>query len=140
MTSSRPGAAAHRCPGQLTAGWRVVTGVTWGLVFVAFAGVWKVSRELGLSTWWLGPIGEPQPVFVLLLPFVAPVAMVVAALNDVRWLPVAGLVASAVTAVIGFGDSIGPAAGRRRAGDRRCRGGGLGRQLRRSVSSREHAS
>ncbi len=91
-------------PGQLTGGWRIVTGVTWGLVFVAFAAVWKVSRELGLSTWWLGPIGEPQPVFVLLLPFVAPVAMVVATLNNARRLPVAGLVASAVTAAIGLGD------------------------------------
>jgi hypothetical protein len=88
----------------LTGGWRIVTAVTWGLVFIAFAAVWKVSRELGLSTWWLGPIGEPQPVFVLLLPFVAPVAMVVATLNQTRWLPIAGLVASAVTAAVGLGD------------------------------------
>jgi hypothetical protein len=88
----------------LTGGWRLVTAVTWGLVFIAFAAVWKVSRELGLSTWWLGPIGEPQPVFVLLLPFVAPVAMVVATLNHTRWLPIAGLVASAVTAAVGLGD------------------------------------
>jgi hypothetical protein len=88
----------------LTGGWRLVTAVTWGLVFIAFAAVWKVSRELGLSTWWLGPIGEPQPVFVLLLPFVAPVAMVVATLNHTRWLPIAGLVASAVTAAVGVGD------------------------------------
>jgi hypothetical protein len=88
----------------LTGGWRIVTAVTWGLVFIAFAAVWKVSRELGLSTWWLGPIGEPQPVFVLLLPFVAPVAMVVATLNHTRWLPIAGLVASAVTAAVGLGD------------------------------------
>jgi hypothetical protein len=88
----------------LTGGWRLVTAVTWGLVFITFAAVWKVSRELGLSTWWLGPIGEPQPVFVLLLPFVAPVAMVVATLNHTRWLPIAGLVASAVTAAVGLGD------------------------------------
>jgi hypothetical protein len=88
----------------LTGGWRLVTAVTWGLVFIAFAAVWKVSRELGLSTWWLGPIGEPQPVFVMLLPFVAPVAMVVATLNHTRWLPIAGLVASAVTAAVGLGD------------------------------------
>jgi hypothetical protein len=88
----------------LTGGWRLVTAVTWGLVFITFAAVWKVSRELGLSTWWLGPIGEPQPVFVLLLPFVAPVAMVVATLNQTRWLPIAGLVASAVTAAVGLGD------------------------------------
>jgi len=91
-------------PGQLTRGWRIVTGVNWGMVFVAFTAVWKVSRELGLSTWWLGPVGEPQPVFVLLLPFVAPSAMLLATLNNVRWLPVGGLVASAGTAAIGVGD------------------------------------
>jgi hypothetical protein len=91
-------------PGQLTRGWRIATGVTWGLVFVALIAVWKVSRELGLSTWWLGPVGEPQPVVVTLLPFVAPVAMLVATLNNARWLPWAGLVASAGTAAIGIAD------------------------------------
>jgi hypothetical protein len=91
-------------PGQLTPGWRIATGVTWGLVFVAFTAVWKVSRELGLSTWWLGPIGEPQPVFVLLLPFVAPGLVVLATLNNARRLPWAGLLASTVTAAIGVGD------------------------------------
>ena len=91
-------------PGPLTFGWRVVTAVTWGLVFVAFAGVWKVSRELGLATWWLGPVGEPKPVFVLLIPFVAPAAMVIATLNNARRLPVAGLVASAATAAIAVPD------------------------------------
>jgi hypothetical protein len=91
-------------PGQLTPGWRIATGVTWGLVFVAFSAVWKVSRELGLSTWWLGPVGEPQPIFVLLLPFVAPGLMVLATLNNSRRLPWAGLVASAITVAIGIGD------------------------------------
>jgi hypothetical protein len=73
-------------------------------VFVAFTAVWKSSRELGLSTWWLGPVGEPQPVVVMLLPFVAPVAMLLATLNNARWLPWAGLVASAGTAAIGIAD------------------------------------
>ncbi len=91
-------------PGQLTRGWRIATGVTWGLVFVAFTAVWKSSRELGLSTWWLGPVGEPQPVVVMLLPFVAPVGMLLATFNNVRWLPWAGLVASAGTAAIGIAD------------------------------------
>jgi hypothetical protein len=101
----RPGGAPSApAPGQLTRGWRIATGVTWGLVFVAFTAVWKSSRELGLSTWWLGPVGEPQPVVVMLLPFVAPVAMLLATLNNVRWLPWAGLVASAGTAAIGVAD------------------------------------
>ena len=51
--------------------------------------MWKTSRELGLSTWWLGPVGEPQPIFVTMLPFVAPLAMVLLAVNNV---PVAALV------------------------------------------------
>jgi hypothetical protein len=101
----RPGGTPSApAPGQLTRGWRIATGVTWGLVFVAFTAVWKSSRELGLSTWWLGPVGEPQPVVVMLLPFVAPVAMLLATLNNVRWLPWAGLVASAGTAAIGIAD------------------------------------
>jgi hypothetical protein len=91
-------------PCQLTPGWRIATGVTWGLVFVAFTAVWKVSRELGLSTWWLGPVGEPAPIFVLLLPFVAPALMVLATLSNSRRLPWAGLAASALTAAIGIGD------------------------------------
>jgi hypothetical protein len=78
--------------------------VTWVLVFVAFTAVWKVSRELGLSTWWLGPVGQPRPLPVNLLPFVAPAAMVVAALNNARRLPWAGLAASAACAAVGLGD------------------------------------
>jgi hypothetical protein len=81
-----------------------VTGAAWILVFVAFTGVWKASRDLGLATWWLGPISQPRPVFVMLLPFVAPAAMVIAALNNARWLPWFGLAASAVCAAVGLGD------------------------------------
>ena len=74
------------------------------MVFVAFTGVWKASRELGLATWWLGPLSQPQPVFVMLLPFVAPAAMVVATLNTARRLPWYGLTASAACAAVGIGD------------------------------------
>ncbi len=91
-------------PGQLTPFWRVATIATWVLVFVAWSGVWKASRELGVATWWLGPDGEPQPIFVTLLPFVAPLAMVLLALNNVRRLPWFGLAAAAVSAVIAIVD------------------------------------
>lgn len=91
-------------PGQLTPGWRFVTVAAWVMVFVAFSGVWKVSRELGLATWWLGPISEPQPLFVLLAPFAAPTVMVVAGLRNLRRLPWYGLLASAVCAAIAIGD------------------------------------
>ena len=40
----------------------------------------------------------------MLLPFVAPVVMAVATLNNTRWLPFWGLAASAVGAAIGIAD------------------------------------
>ncbi len=76
----------------------------WGATFAAQAGVWKASRELGLSTWWRGPISDPQPFLITLIPFVGPAAMAVAALYGVRRLPWYGLAASAVTAAVGLGD------------------------------------
>jgi hypothetical protein len=82
----------------------MATAAVWILVFVAWSGVWKASRELGVATWWLGPDGDPQPLFIMLLPFVAPLVMVVLALNNVRLLPIYGLVAAAGCAVIGIVD------------------------------------
>jgi hypothetical protein len=90
--------------GELSAGWRVVTGVTWVLVVVALGSVWKTSDQLGLSTWWLGPRGRPNSLVVQLLPFVPAVLMVLAALNHVKYLPWFGLGASALVIVTGLFD------------------------------------
>jgi len=90
--------------GQLTFGWRMVTVATWVLVFVAWSGVWKASRELGIATWWLGPVGSPRPFPVLLLPFIAPGVMVALALNNSRRLPWYGLTAAAIGLAIGIAD------------------------------------
>ena len=73
-------------------------------MFVAYSGVWKASRELGLATWWLGPVSAPKPIFVMLLPFVAPAAMVMAALGNARRLPWYGLLASAVALLVALPD------------------------------------
>jgi hypothetical protein len=91
-------------PGQLAGGWRAVTAVVWALVFVAFIAVWKTSRELGLSTWWLGPLGDPRPWFVIVLPFLPPVAMVLLVANNSRWLPWAGLGSAAWLAIVAVFD------------------------------------
>jgi hypothetical protein len=90
--------------GQLTRTWQLATVAMWGATFVAFGGVWKASRELGLSTWWRGPSSDPQPFLVTLIPFVGPAVMVVAALYGVRRLPWYGLAVSAVTILVGLGD------------------------------------
>jgi len=82
----------------------VATAATWLLVIVAFIGVWNTSRQLGVALWWLGPDGEPQPVFITLLPFLAPLVVIVLALNNVRHLPWFGLAAAAATSAFGFVD------------------------------------
>lgn len=81
-----------------------LTACLWGFVFLALTGVWKASQELGLATWWLGPFSEPNSPVLRLLPFYAPTAMVIASVSNLRWLPWAGLGASAVTMVIGAVD------------------------------------
>jgi hypothetical protein len=82
----------------------VATTATWVLVIVAFIGVWNTSRQLGVALWWLGPDGEPQPAFIVLLPFVAPLVVIVLALNNIRHLPWFGLASAAATSVFGFVD------------------------------------
>ena len=82
----------------------MATAATWVLVIAAFIGVWNTSRQLGVALWWLGPDGEPQPVFITLLPFLAPLVLIVLVLNNVRHLPWFGLAAAAVTSVFGFID------------------------------------
>jgi hypothetical protein len=74
------------------------------MVLVAWSGVWKASRELGVATWWLGPDGDPQPLPILLAPFVPPLVMILLALNNVRRLPWYGLAGAAVLAVFGIVD------------------------------------
>jgi hypothetical protein len=91
-------------PGQLTTGWRLATAATWILVFVAWSLVWKASRDLGIATWWLGPVGAPRPFPILLLPFVAPGVMVALALNNARRVPWYGLAAAAIGVAIGVVD------------------------------------
>lgn len=93
--------------GELTAGWRIVTAACWIGVAASLAAIWNTSERLGLSTWWLGPRGDPMPVVVRLLPFVAPALMIVAVASNVRWLWRWGVGAALVTAGVGVGDIDG---------------------------------
>ncbi len=91
-------------PGELSIGWRAVTAGTWIGVVIGLAAVWNASVQLGLSTWWLGPRADPQPRVVQFAPFVAPVLMLLATINQVRWLAWCGLGASAVVGGFAVGD------------------------------------
>lgn len=90
--------------GELTPAWRIVTALTWIGVVLAFSAVWNASVQLGLSTWWLGPRGDPQPRVIQLSPFLAPLVMVLATINNARWLGWHGLAASGVLVAVGIGD------------------------------------
>lgn len=91
-------------PLELTPAWRTAYTVGWLCALLGMASVWKSSRTLGLSTWWLGPDADPQLLVVSLLPFVAPIALVVASMRNVRFLPHAGVVGGLVTLGVGLGD------------------------------------
>ena len=90
--------------GELTLGWRIGTALTWLSVVLAMAAVWNASVQLGLSTWWLGPRGDPRPRVIQLTPFVAPALMLLGTINNLRWLAWYGLAAAGAVAAVGFGD------------------------------------
>lgn len=90
--------------GELTVPWRTTVLVTWVGIVLVHASVWRTARTMGLSTWWLGPPATPQLFVVQLLPFVAPIAMVIAASRPTRHLPLAGVLASLAGAAIAAGD------------------------------------
>lgn len=73
-------------------------------MIIGLAAVWNASVQLGLTTWWLGPRGEPQSRIVQFSPFVAPVLMLLGTINQLRWLGWAGLVAAATIAGFAVGD------------------------------------
>jgi hypothetical protein len=91
-------------PGELTPAWRVVLGVAWAGVVLGLAAMWKSARTLGLSPWWLGPESNPRALVVQILPFVLPVAMVIATMRNLRHLPFLGMGTAVVVAAIATGD------------------------------------
>jgi hypothetical protein len=96
----------HRVPraGDLTTSWRILTGVGWIAIVMVLAATWNASRQLGLPTWWLGPVDHQRPAYIILLPFVAPAVMLTAVGNRVRYVPWIGVLCAIATAAIGFGD------------------------------------
>lgn len=90
--------------GELTPRWRLAQAVTWIGVAVAIGSIWKTTDQLGMSTWWLGPRGEPRPAAVQVLPFVPALVMILLAINHVRHLAWWSLGASALVVAVGVVD------------------------------------
>jgi len=91
-------------PGQLTLAWRTAFIVGWAGVVLGPGAVVKSSRTMGLSTWWLGPDADPNPIVVQLLPFVLPAIAIVLGFRNARFLPYAGTIAALALGAIAAGD------------------------------------
>jgi membrane-bound metal-dependent hydrolase YbcI (DUF457 family) len=80
---------------RLTNAWRTVAVVSWLLVFFAIMAVAVTSRNIGKPTWWLGPESNPSFILLWALPFVAPIASIIAALKFGR-----------IASYVGFGSAL----------------------------------
>ena len=79
----------------LTNTWRTVAVVSWLLVFFAIIAIAVTSRNIGKPTWWLGPESNPSFMLLCALPFVAPIASIIAAIKFGR-----------VASYVGFGSAL----------------------------------
>jgi hypothetical protein len=93
-----------RLAGQLAPAWRLIFGLGWGAIIACQAALWETSRVVGLSTWWLGADAQPHVILVQMLPFYAPLLVMVSAISNWRYAPVLGVSAAVVGAAIGAGD------------------------------------
>lgn len=92
--------SSAREPGRLRPEWQIVLLVAWTAAFFAFSAVWKVSQEIGIGTWWLGPRADPQPTVVKILPFVLAVVVGLVAIYNVRRAALISLAGSIGVAII----------------------------------------
>lgn len=102
--------SAERAPtrteraGQLTARWAVVVCAVWAGIVAGFAAVWVASRQIGLSTWWLGaPVGG-RSLPINLVPFIPGVLVIAAVILGARSVWSVGACAAIVVIGIGIGD------------------------------------
>lgn len=84
--------------------WAAITVVTWLAVTAALAAVAISSRNVGKPTWWLGTASDPTFVALWFLPFLAPIAAIIAALRHARWASFVGMGASLAIAAIAVVD------------------------------------
>jgi hypothetical protein len=103
-TGAEPWVRPPKVAGQLSPMWRLVFGVGWAAIIACNAALWETSRVVGLSTWWLGADAEPRLLLFQLLPFYAPILVMVAAISNWRYSPFLGIAAALSGAAIGAGD------------------------------------
>jgi len=88
----------------LTNTWRTVAVVSWLLVFFAIMAVAITSRNIGKPTWWLGPESNPSFILLWALPFVAPIASIIAAVKFGHFASFVGFGSALFLGAIGVAD------------------------------------
>lgn len=107
-SAARPNGAAR--PGDLAPAWRVMLGIGWICAFFAYAGMWQASVQIGVSTWWIGPRGQPTHVAIKLIPFYLSLVVGLLIVYNVRWIvrwSAVGVAATALISIPDFSRSIG---------------------------------
>jgi membrane-bound ClpP family serine protease len=74
------------------------------LVTAALASAAVTGRSIGKPTWWLGTPSDPAFALLWVVPFLAPIAALVAALVAGRWAPFAGMGAALYIGAIALVD------------------------------------
>ena len=89
---------------EMSGGWKATVTLTWIGVVIGLASVWAVSRQVGLSTWWLGPPANGRHLAINLVPFVAPFLALILAIGGSHRTWKVGVLAGVVIVLIGAVD------------------------------------
>ena len=89
---------------EMGSGWKATVTLTWIGVVIGLASVWAVSRQVGLSTWWLGPPANSRHLVINLVPFIAPFLALILAIGGSHRTWKVGMLAGAVITLIGAVD------------------------------------
>ena len=96
--------APPRSAYEMSGGWKATVTLTWIGVVIGLASVWAVSRQVGLSTWWLGPPANGRHLFINLVPFIAPFLALILAIGGSHRTWKVGMLAGTVIMLIGAVD------------------------------------
>lgn len=94
-------------PAVLTLGWRWAVGVSWAAIMCSIIIVAGAAEVINRSVWWIGNRGDRSLVIVALVPFVIPIAVVVASARSSRFVVQWSFAASVSTLLVAWGDRNG---------------------------------
>jgi len=93
VSTEVPHPPKHRSAG-LDKPWGAVVIISWLLVTAALAAAAVTGRNIGKPTWWLGTESDPAWPVLWVVPFLAPIVVIVCAIAAGGWAPFAGMGAS----------------------------------------------